>query len=150
MTPVQELDFTLELNSDYLPKETEYDLFAEAETRLKELAAGHSDLKGAAINIRRPAAKTTAPLHEVTVVVYVRPKNISATHKESDPQMALREALDAAVGQIRDKRAKLGKRWEQPGNLPPEQEIAEVVAAEAADQLTASDRSVHRDGHVES
>jgi hypothetical protein len=52
---MNELDFTLELNSEHLNKNMEYQLFTEAETRLKNLAEGHTDLTGAAINIRQPA-----------------------------------------------------------------------------------------------
>ncbi len=36
--------------------------------------------------------------------------------------------------EILPKPLELGKRWQQPGNLPMEQEIAEVVAAEAEGQ----------------
>jgi hypothetical protein len=139
------LDFTLELNSDYLPKETEYALFTQAEGRLKELAAGHDDLTGAAINIRQPAAGVTPPLHEVTVVVYARPKNIAATEKAAEPQPAMKGALDAVVEQVREKRDKLQKRWKQPGNLPAEQEVTELMAAEEADDLPASDLDSHFD-----
>lgn len=140
-----DLDFTMELNSDYLPKEVEYALFTEAEGRLKDLAAGHSDLTGAAINIRQPAAGTTPPLHEVTVVVYARPENIAASEKAAEPQLALKGALDAVVEQVRNKRAKLKKRWKQPGNLPPEQEAREVMAAEAMDDVPAADLDSHFD-----
>ena len=127
---MNELDFTLELNSETLNKEAEYDLFVAAETRLKELAEGHNDLTGAAINIRRIAGVEKPSLHEVTVVVYGRPQQIAATEKNANPPFALNKALDAAERQIRERREKLKKRWEQPGNLPIEQEISEVVAAE--------------------
>ena len=127
---MDELDFTLELNSENLPKTVEYDLFTEAETQLKQLAAGHTDLTGAAVNIRRPHAEET-PLYEVTVVVYSRPKHIAATHKEDDPQLALKGALQGVERQIRERRKKLKKRWEQPGNKPVEKEIAEILAAES-------------------
>jgi ribosome-associated translation inhibitor RaiA len=116
---MSELDFTLELNSEHLPKEIEYDLFTEAEGQLKKLAAGHKDLIGAAVNIRRPAHGQTTPLHEVTVVVYSRPDHVAATKKEADPQMALRNALAVVERQIRDRREKLKKHWEQPGSQPP-------------------------------
>lgn len=136
---MNELDFTLELNSEHLAKETEYELFTEAETRLKELAEGHTDLTGAAINIRRPASGETPSVHKVTVVVYGRPDHIAATQKETTPQLALRAALDAAERQIRERREKLKKRWEQPGNLPVEQEIREVIEAESIPADAAND-----------
>lgn len=128
---MDELDFTLELNSDELPKETEYDLFTEAETRLKKLAADHTDITGAAINIRQPVSGATSFLYEVTVVVYCRPENMAATKKETKVYHALDEALTAVSRQVRQRREKLKNRWEQPGNLPAEQEILEVVAVEA-------------------
>ncbi len=128
---MSELDFTLELNSEHLPKEIEYDLFTEAEERLQKLAAGHTDVVGAAINVRRPAHGETTPLHEATVVVYSRPDHVAATQKEADPQLALRKALAVVERQIRERRNKLKKRWEQPGTHPVEQEISEVIASEA-------------------
>lgn len=128
---MNELDFTLELNSEDLPKTAEYDLFAEAEERLKSLAANHTDMTGAAINLRRPASGETAFLHEVTVVIYGRPNHIAATETDATPDQALKGALDAVERQVRERRKKLKQHWKQPGNLPVEQEIGEVYAAEA-------------------
>lgn len=128
---MNELAFTLELNSEDLPKTAEYELYTEAEERLRSLAANHSDMTGAAISIRRPTAGEAAFLHEVTVVVYGRPDHIAATEKEATPHQALRGALDAVERQIRERRKKLKQRWKQPGNLPVEKEIVEVVAAES-------------------
>ena len=128
---MNEIDFTLELNSDDLPKTAEYKLFTEAEERLHRLAVGHTDLTGAAINVRRPTASESAFLHEVTVVIYGRPHHIAASEKDSNPYQALKGALDAAERQVRERRKKLKQLWKQPGNLPPEQEIGEVVAAES-------------------
>lgn len=126
------LDFTLELTSEHLPEEAEYALFVEAETRLRKLADGHTDLVGAAINIQRVRFGETAVLHEVTVVVYSRPDHVAATEKDTDPRRALRGALDAVERQVRDRREKLKKRWEQPGNLPVEQEIETIQAAQSS------------------
>jgi len=130
---MDELDFTLELNSESLSKELEYDLFTEAEDYLKELAADHNDMTGAAINLRQPAHGETSYLHEATVVVYSRPEHLAATEKGSDPGVALRGALDAVARQVQARRAKLKRRWERPGNEPVDQEIAEIIAAEAED-----------------
>ncbi len=138
---MNELDFTLELNSENLSKKTEYNLFTEAEICLKELANDHTDLIGAAINIRQPAHGQTPPLYEVTIVVYGRPDHIAATEKESDLYQAFRGALKAVKRQIREKREKLKKRWEQPGNLPVEQEIVAVLAAESDESVTAEAES---------
>jgi ribosome-associated translation inhibitor RaiA len=130
---MDELDFTLELNSEDLNKTAEYDLYTQAEERLRELAANHKDMTGAAINVRRPASGETAFLHEVTVVIYSRPEHIAATEKDSSPAMALKGALDAAERQIRKRREKLKERWKQPGNLPIEQEIVETQLSEGED-----------------
>ncbi len=127
---MDELDFTLELNSENLNKEAEYDLYTEAEERLRTLAAAHDDMTGAAINVRRPASGESAYLHEVTVVVYSRPEHIAATEKDSSPMIALKGALDAVERQVRKRREKLKERWKQPGNLPIEQEIVETALAE--------------------
>lgn len=129
---MNELDFTLELNADYLSNEETDRLFAQAEERLKQLANGHSDLIGAAVTLRRPASGETAYLHEATVVVYGRPDHIAASEKESNAPLALKHALDAAERQIRQRREKLKKTWEQPGNHPVDQEVAELVASDSA------------------
>jgi ribosome-associated translation inhibitor RaiA len=128
---MNELEFTLVLNSEDLPKKTEYNLFTEADERLKSLAANHTDMTGAAINLRRPASGETSFLHEVTVVIYGRPHHIAATEKDASPEQALKGALDAAERQIRERRKKLKQPWKQPGNLPVEQEIGEVYLAES-------------------
>ena len=81
---MNELDFTLEFSSDRLSTKIEYDLFTEAETRLKKLAADHTDITGAAINIRQPVSGATSFLYQVTVVVHCRPKDVAATQKEAN------------------------------------------------------------------
>jgi ribosome-associated translation inhibitor RaiA len=124
-----ELDFTIEFNSDVTDGAVENELFVEADGRLHELAEGHNDLTGAAINIRTPAQAETPPLYEATVVAYVRPENIAATEKAPDVYTALKGALDAIERQIRQKREKLGKRWEQPAGHPVIREMIEVEAA---------------------
>lgn len=130
---MDELEFTLELNSDDLPKTAEYKLYTQAEDRLRSLAADHSDMVGAAINVRRPASGETAFLHEVTVVIYGRPEHIAATEKNTSPEQALKGALDAAERQVRQRRKKLKEHWKRPGNHPVEQEIGAVYLAEEED-----------------
>lgn len=130
------LDFTLELNSETLDADEEMALFTEADSRLRALAKGHDDLVGAAVSIRQPAKNPETPfVYEVTVVAYTRPENTAATKKEEDPMTSLKEALSAIERQIRQTREKLRARWERPGNSPVEQEIAELVAAEAEEPL---------------
>lgn len=123
---MNELDFTIEFNSEDLYDTAEESLFLEADGRLRQLADGHSDLRGAAVNIRRPGPA----LYEATVVVYGRPENLSATEKHEDPTTALKGALSAMERQVRQRREKLKKSWEQPGNDPVSQEVLEVMLAE--------------------
>jgi ribosome-associated translation inhibitor RaiA len=123
---MNELDFTIEFNSEDLYKTVEEALFLEADGRLRYLADGHSDLRGSAVNIRHPGPA----LYEATVVVYGRPDPLSATEKNNDPTTALKCALSAIERQVRQRRDKLQKTWEQPGNDPVTQEVMEVMLAE--------------------
>ena len=127
---IDELDFTLELNSEGLSQTEEGRLFAEADSRLRSIAKGHSDITGAAVSMKQPAHKQGPPVFEATVVVYVRPSNIAATEKANNPVMALKGALDGVERQIRKKRERLKKHWERPGNGPINQEVTELEAAE--------------------
>ena len=127
---MDELDFTIEFNSDFEDESFEAELMSQAESRLRELATGHDDLTAAAITIRQPAKGETAPLHEATVVAYVRPERIVGKEKQESPSGALKGALDAVERQLRQKREKLRERWEQPQQDPVTKEVLEVVAAE--------------------
>ncbi|HEX6385915.1 MAG TPA: hypothetical protein VF177_14690, partial [Anaerolineae bacterium] len=98
-------------------------------------AEGHNDLTGAAINMRQPAKGETSFLHEATVVVYCRPQNIAATEKKDNPTAALKGALSAVERQVREKRTRLKKHWQRPGNHPIQQEVTELMAAEDTEML---------------
>ncbi len=128
---MNELDFTIEFNSP-LMQEAEAELFDMADTRLRELTEGHQDLTGAAVNIREPAKGERGYLYEATVVVYSRPEHVAATEKGEDPAITLKDALDGVERQIRQRREKLTKKWEEPGKGPVSQEVLEVIAAEEA------------------
>jgi ribosome-associated translation inhibitor RaiA len=130
---MNELEFTIEFNSP-LDNSAEVPLLDEAAERLRDLAKGHTDVTGAAINIRRPAKGKSGYLYEATVAVYVRPEQVSATEKNEDPLIALKGALTAAERQIRKRRDKLRKHWELPGNHPVEQEMMELLMAEVEDE----------------
>jgi ribosome-associated translation inhibitor RaiA len=127
---LDELDFTLELNSEGLSQEEEGVLFAEADNRLRSLAEGHSDLIGAAVSMKQPAHKQGPPIFVATVAAYVRPSNIAATEKADNPMLALKGALDGVERQIRKKRTRLKKHWELPGNDPISRELEELDAAD--------------------
>ena len=123
----------IEFNGRGLGDRMEQEMLAEARDRLQLLAVEHKDLIGAAINIRQPAKSETSYLYKATVVVYVRPENIAATEKNSDPFVALRGALDAVERQVRKRRDKLREHWKQPGSGPVDQEVTEIVAAGSGD-----------------
>jgi ribosome-associated translation inhibitor RaiA len=136
---MDELDFTLEMNTELEDAAAEAGLFAEADNRLRALAADHDDLTGAAINLRQTARRET-PLLEATVVVYARPENIAATEKAETPEAALKGALEAVERQVRQQRDRLRERWAQPDNEPRIQEMIDVSAAEQA-RLDAESRA---------
>lgn len=131
---MDELDFTIEFNSDLENKTYEAELLEEAESRLRALSEGHSDITGAAVTIRRPAQKETPPLHEATVVAYVRPENVVGKEKQESPEGALKGALDAVERQVRKKRDKLGEPWKRPQNDPISQEVVDIAAVEEGER----------------
>jgi ribosome-associated translation inhibitor RaiA len=116
MSNVNELDFTIEFKAEGLNEVTEADLFDEAYSRLQKLTEGHTDIVGAAVNITKPAQAETSFIYEATVVVYGRPDHTAGTEKGENPTIALKGALDAVERQVRSRREKLGKPWEQPGD----------------------------------
>lgn len=132
-----ELDFTIEFNGEGLGESEEAAMFAEADTRLRELAGDHRDMTGAAINVREPAQGADGFLYEATVAVYIRPEQLAASKINKDPMMALKDALDAVERQVREKRARLRRRWERPGNDPVSMEVEEIIAAEGDENLSA-------------
>lgn len=144
---MDELDFTIEFNSELADKELEKSLMTEAESELRKLASGHSDITGAAVTLRQPAKKETPPLHEATVVVYTRPDNVVGKEKQDTPSGALKGALDAVEKQIRKKREKLRDRWEQPQRDPITKEVLEVVAAEeeVSEEIAERDETAGED-----
>ncbi|MCE7984973.1 MAG: 30S ribosomal protein S30 [Caldilinea sp. CFX5] len=102
-------------------------LQTEAETRLRKLQQGHTDLIGAAVSIEQPAKAETAFLYRARVVVYIRPENLAATAQESDPLVALKRALSQVERQVREQRERLRQRSRQPapvGFTDPEEEEA--------------------------
>ena len=89
-------------------------LQSEAETRLRKLQQGHTDLIGAAVSIEQPVKAETAFLYRARVVVYIRPENLAATAQESDPLVALKRALSQVERQVREQRDRLRQRSRQP------------------------------------
>ena len=92
---------------------------AQAEKRMRELANKNSDMIGASVIVEELANHTSAFAYRARVVAFVRPENIAGEGKADSPQLALKDALDNVVRQVREQREKLRKRWKQPGGHPP-------------------------------
>lgn len=99
-------------------------LQTEAETRLRKLQQGHTDLIGAAISLEQPAKAETAFLYRARVVVYIRPENLAATAQEGDPLTALKRALSQVERQVREQRDRLRQRSRQPAPVAVETPVA--------------------------
>lgn len=97
-------DFPIEFRNDI--DNSDIDYYVEIEDRLRELARGHQDITGAAASLETVSGHDT-PHFEASVVVYMRPDNISATEKADDPLKALQGTLDAIERQVRERRDKL-------------------------------------------
>jgi ribosome-associated translation inhibitor RaiA len=102
-------DFSYEFYSE-IPDPGD-ELRNEAETRLLELAEGHTDLSGASVKLEELTGEATPHRYEATVVVYKRPNNLAATEKAETPERALKGALSAAERQVRESRDKLRETW---------------------------------------
>ena len=105
-------DFYVEFQSEDLPDDSA--LRAEAERDLRSLADEAHDMVGASVAIERLGHGETPYLYRARVVAYVRPENIAAVERADSVRGALKGALAAIERQVRDKREKLGKPWEQP------------------------------------
>jgi hypothetical protein len=75
--------------------------------QITDTAEGHSDITGASVSLEELSSDETPHAYQARVVVYVRPKNISATEVMASGVDALQEALDNAIQQVREKRDKL-------------------------------------------
>lgn len=103
---MQRPNMPIELKTDITDSDADY--YVMIENRLRELAEGHTDITGAAATLEQPAEGRETPyIFEASIVVYVRPNDVSATEKASDPEQALKSALDAAERQIREQRNRL-------------------------------------------
>jgi ribosome-associated translation inhibitor RaiA len=109
---VDTADFEFEFYAEV--PDPEYALRAEAENRLRELAAGHSDMIGASVALEQPAHGETPYVYQARVVAYIRPDNVVAVEKGETAETALKGALGALDRQVRDLRDRLGKPWQQP------------------------------------
>jgi ribosome-associated translation inhibitor RaiA len=112
---VNVVDFDFEFYNEVLHLEhLEAELRAEAESRLRELAADHTDIIGASVAIEELTGDVTPHRYQVRVVAYMRPDNVAAVEKGETIEAALNGALSAVERQVREYRNKLRERWEQP------------------------------------
>jgi len=81
----------------------------ETEGQLRELAASHSDIIGAAVALEKTVDTESYDVYRVRIVVYKRPQDIAVSKQSADPMVALREALDVLEEQVRGSREKLSQ-----------------------------------------
>lgn len=114
--PVNEPAFDFEFHHELpnLSQGSANELRIKARDELLELAGDHNDMIGASVVIERVASGETPHAYRAQIVAYMRPDNLAAQAKGEDLEGTLSEALDALIRQVRKRRAKLGRRWEQP------------------------------------
>jgi ribosome-associated translation inhibitor RaiA len=98
-------DFTFEFYSEV--PDLDAGLRADADNRLRELAAGHTDLVGTSIGVEELTGATTPYRYQARVLVYMRLNDVVAVEKDETAEAALDSALDAVERQIREARARL-------------------------------------------
>jgi ribosome-associated translation inhibitor RaiA len=101
-------DFYIDYNIEVSDVGDEFN--RETEQRLRDLTSSHSDIIGAAVALERTADTETHDVYRVRIVVYKRPQDIVVTKHDSNPMVALRDALDTVEEQVRESREKLGER----------------------------------------
>ena len=99
------MDFYVDFNIEVPNVQNEFKI--EAERELRSLTAEHSDLIGAAVSLESLVKTETPYLYQVRIVVYKRPEDIAVIEKNSEPMIALKNALDALEEKIRTSREKL-------------------------------------------
>jgi hypothetical protein len=129
-------DFYVDFNIEVPNMQEEFTL--EAERELRSLASEHSDIVGAAIALESIVKAETQYLYQVRIVVYKRPEDIVIIEKDSEPMIALRNALEALGKKVRASREKLRQddshRSEQIDTIFYELSADEVYATYAKNQ----------------
>jgi len=101
------LDFYVDFNVEVPNMEDEFT--REAERRLRELAAEHSDMVGAAVSLESIVEVEAPYLYQVRIVVYKRPEDVAVIEKDAKPMIALHHALDALEEKVRESRERLSQ-----------------------------------------
>lgn len=140
------LDFYVDFNVE--PQNIGEEFNRDAEYRLRDLAAGHSDLVGASVSLEN-IVKTESPyLYQVRIVLYKRPEDIAIVEKGVEPRIALKGALDSLEKKVRASRERLSQREERRAGmneavfqaLTAEEVYATFVQDQDVDELLQKDR----------
>ena len=105
---MNETSFAIEFNNEIDGiKESENEYYAQAADRIKQLAEGHDDILGGAINLKLPTkGHHKTYLYEVKIVVHMGATHIAATEEGKEIQSTLDRALDAVERQVLEHREK--------------------------------------------
>jgi ribosome-associated translation inhibitor RaiA len=82
----------------------------ETEQRLRELAADHTDMVGAAVALEKTVNTQSYDLYRVRILIYMRPQDLVVTKEAEEPMLTLREVLDTLERQVRESREKLAQK----------------------------------------
>lgn len=100
--PYFPIEFNNEVNDVDKSENETYNLAVD---RLNKIAAGHTDISGAVVNLKVPAAgHETTYIYEVTIVLYMGSDHIAATEKNEQLLSALSGALGAVERQVHERR----------------------------------------------
>jgi hypothetical protein len=110
------LDFHLEFQTEV--EHLGDELIEEADRRLRALAEGHSDMIGASVSMEELTGGATPYVYQARVIAFTRPHSVVAVEKSDSPEGALKGALSAVERQVREKRDRLRKQWQQPPQSP--------------------------------
>lgn len=97
------IDFNIEVPN------MDEDFTIEADRELRDLAAQHSDIVGAAVSLESIVEGERPYLYQVRIVVYKRPQYMAVVEKNAIPMDALRDALTAIQERVRTSREKLAE-----------------------------------------
>lgn len=124
-------DFYVDFNIEVPHVQKEF--AREAEQQLRSLTADHSDIVGAAVSLESIVKTETQYLYQVRIVVYKRPEDIAIIEKDSEPMIALKNALEALEGKVRASREKLSQ-----DDSHRDEEIEKVYYDLSADEVYAT------------
>jgi ribosome-associated translation inhibitor RaiA len=110
-------NFPIEVNNE-VPHLNE-NIIAHAEARIRSLATDRRDITGASISLEQLAGGETPYLFRATLVIYMRPENLSTVQKEETAETAIQGALSAAERQVRESRVrKTARKRSEPAAYP--------------------------------